>query len=539
MNRKTNFGALALILLAVAFLTNCDSSSSSHPVASKNFSFSVSGLENANGGPNFYAVAGSVSIDSKGNVIKGVQDYNDGFGFTSPQPSGDTIVGGKLTADPVTGQGTLTLVTNNTNLGSAGTETFGVQFVNTSHALIIQFDGTATSSGSMDLQTLPSTLGGGYAFTLSGVDTGYNPVVFGGVFSLAGTALQNGTYDVNDAGTVELGTAFTGTVSSADSFGRGTISGTGIATVNYYIIGPEAMRLIVVDTDSSGIGTAYGQGSGTFSATSLGSSIFGVEANNWGFIYAATGQLTVPASGTIVGVADNDEEGTVTASAPISGTYAIASNGYGNLALSLANGPQGTVGIVSALGIYMVDPTLNLNDPNNKVSGLGGALVADLDVNLIGTGVLIPQTDTAVASFAGNYAFGAQNFFASQGDWEFDMIGQGSVTAGTLAGTGLLNDPGAFFAAAGTYSGVAFSGLATPDIDNLGRYTIPLLINPGVCSGVTFNQVVYQASGEQLLWMDEDGQGMSLGFIEQQGSLTGLSAAKRTMTTAKARKGGC
>jgi hypothetical protein len=56
---------------------------------------------------------------------------------------------------------------------------------------------------------------------------------------------------------------------------------------------------------------------------------------------------------------------------------------------------------------------------------------------------------------------------------------------------------------------------------------------------VTFNQVVYQASGEQLLWMDEDGQGMSLGFIEQQGSLTGLSAAKRTMTTAKARKGGC
>ena len=67
-----------------------------------------------------------------------------------------------------------------------------------------------------------------------------------------------------------------------------------------------------------------------------------------------------------------------------------------------------------SLGIYMTDPNLNLIDPNNTTSGLGGALVADLDSSLNGTGVLIPQTDTATDSFAGNYAFGAQGYYLSE-----------------------------------------------------------------------------------------------------------------------------
>jgi hypothetical protein len=87
-------------------------------------------------------------------------------------------------ADAATGQGTLTLITDNPNVGTNGTETFAVQFVNTDHTLIMQFDGTATSSGSINLQTLPSTLSGGYAFTISGVDPGYNPIAIGGVFSI-------------------------------------------------------------------------------------------------------------------------------------------------------------------------------------------------------------------------------------------------------------------------------------------------------------------------------------------------------------------
>ena len=507
-------------------------------VPSNNYSFYLTGLNMDYG--SFYAVAGSVTIDADGNVLAGEQDYNDAFLLTSPEPSGDRITGGTLTVDPTTGQGTLTLITDNTDLGVGGTETLGVQFANTNHALVVQFDGSATSSGSMDLQTLTRPLSGGYAFTLSGVEA--NPtflsVVAGGVFSISGTSMQNGLLDVDDGGSVTLGTPFTGTISAPDSFGRGTITGTGIAiAINYYIVGPEAIRIIDVDYNDSFVGSAFGQGAGTFDDTSLGSSVFGVESNSWGNRYAAAGMFaTVPGSGTFQGVADNDEEGVVVESgAAISGTYSIASNGYGSLTITSAN-----LGDLSALGIYMTDPNLNLNDPNNTTGGLGGALVAELDLNLNGTGVLTPQTDTSPDSFAGNYVFGAQDYNTLSSvifGWEFDFVGQGSVTSGVLSGTGLVSDPFAFFSASpAKYSGVPFAGTATPDGANAGRYTIPLNITAVAGSPVDFQVVIYQASGGQLFWMDEDNFSLFLGPLEQQGSLAGLHAARRSGAKSKPKR---
>ncbi len=516
-------------------------------VISSNYSFFLTGTENSNGGPNFYTLAGSVTVDSNGVILSGEQDYNDAFGLISPQPSGDIIVGGSLRADPASGQGALTLVTNNLSLGFNGTETLGVQFVNASHALIAQFDNSATSSGSIDAQTLPSTLGGGYAFTLSGVDAGYNPLTFGGVFSLTGTSLQNGLYDVNDSGTVSLGVPFTATVSAPDSFGRGTITGDLLPSINYYIVGPEVMRIIDVDPFDSAVGSAYGQGGGTFSNASLGSSVFGVQGNSFSFLYASAGQITVPASGTFLGIGDIDEEGTSVSAQAISGTYSIASNGYGSLTV-----PDFLVDL-GTLGIYMTDPALNLMDPNNTTSGLGGALVMNSDAFLVGTGILLPQTDTSTASFTGNYAFGAQGFyspnsgcfnkaaspggFCGNGPWEFDLIGQGSVSAGALTGVGLVNDPGNFFPAKSVLDvGAAFSGTIVPDALNAGRYLIPLLVVPVNGNGAVFPLTIYQANGGQLLWVDineNDIEDLFLGSLQQQGSLTGMPALKKTAARSK------
>ena len=500
-------------------------------VTSTNYSFYLTGMELINSGPNFYAVAGSVTIDSNGKVLAGEQDYNNAFTVTST----DAITGGTLTVDPTTGQGTLTLITNNPALGvNGGTETLGVQFANTNHALIVQFDGTATSSGSMDLQTLSGALSGPYAFTVSGVDSSYFPLVAGGVFSISGTSM-NGLVDVDDAGSVTLGTAFSGTISTPDTFGRGTITNTGIAfTLNYYIVGPKAIRIIDMDVSDSFVGSAFSQGAGAFSNASLGSSVFGVESSSdpFGFIYAAAGMFTtVPVSGTFQGFADADEFGLVS-SGSISGTYSIGSNGYGGLTIT-----NGGAQDVSALGIYMTDPNLNLNDPNNTTSGLGGAVVADLDVTLNGIGVLTPQTDTTTAKFAGNYVFGALDFFGcgvGSGTCEFDYVGQGSVTGGVLTGTGLLSDPFFGFGAGATNIGVPFSGTATPDGVNAGRYTIPLAITVG--STIDFSVVIYQASGEQLFWLDEDNFSLSLGALEQQGSLTGLPAARGAAAKTKAKR---
>jgi hypothetical protein len=516
-----------------------------------NYAFYLSGLETINFGPNFYALAGSVTVDGNGNVLGGEQDYNDGVGLQSPEPSGDTILPGTaaLTADPTTGQGTLTLTTNNASLGVNGVETLGVQFVNTNHALIVQFDGSATSSGSMDTQTLSSALNdGNYAFTFSGVDSSfYASIVYGGVFSISGggSALA-GTVDVDDFGattTPTFGTPFTGSITAPDAFGRGTITIAALPSLNYYVVGPEALRIIDVDTSDSGVGSMFGQGTGTFNPSLLGSSVFGVESNSFGSLYAAAGMFTTdPASLTFNGIADDNEfdNGVIVPRAPISGSYAVASNGYGNLTIT-----AGDLGDVSVLGIYMTDPLLNLNDPNNTTSGLGGALVADLDGSTLnGTGVLTPQIDTATTSFAGNYAFGAQAYNDARGPtlgWEFDFVGQGLVTepSGVLSGAaGLLSDPSFIFNATppdGTDT-AKFSGTVSPDPVNAGRYKI--LLGVTITGDPDYTVVIYQASGGQLFWLDvdESGESVFLGSLQQQGPLTAIPATRKAAAKTKAKR---
>ena len=517
------------------------------------YAFYLSGMEAINYGPNFYAVAGSVAIDVNGNVLYGEQDYNDAFGITAT----DLILPGSaaLKVDPATGQGTLTLTTNDILLGPGGSgiETVGVQFVNNSHALIVQFDESATSSGSLDLQTAPSTpLPGNasYAFTLSGVDDiCYCSVVYGGVFStdVPGTTLT-GVYDVDDVGAATatvLGTTFSGAaISPPDGYGRGTITGTGLAgTLAYYIVGPEAIRIIDMDANDSAFGSGFGQGTKTFTNTSLVSSVFAVQSNSFGFSYlgpfAAAGSFTIPAAGTFTGIGDDDEIGFVATGTTIGGSYSISNavggttyNGYGSLTFLTP------LQDITNLGIYMTDPKLNLNDPNNMSSGLGGALVADLDgYTLNGTGVLIPQTDTSPSHFTGStgtYAFGAQDYFVCYG-CEFDFVGQGSFAAGAFSGTGLLNDVFDIFGSGLPDSGVTFSGTPVPDTtppgSSTGRYTLftpnYLLVTVAGSSGF-FDVVIYQASGGQLFWLNEDEDTLFLGPLEQQGSLAGVPGVKRS-----------
>ena len=504
-------------------------------IAATYYSFNVNGLEvinNTHVQPNYYALAGSVALDPSGNVVAGEQDYNDGIGLISPQPAGDSITGGSLVVD-ATGQGTLTLITNNAALGSSGTETLGVQFVNANHALVVQFDGSATSGGSIDLQTLPSLISGGYAFTLSGVDGTYNPVVFGGVFSVSSGAIT-GTVDVNDNGTVAQGDMISAALATPDNFGRGQVTGivvNGVALAfNYYSVGPEALRVIDVDTNHAALGSAFGQGTNGTSASnaSLGNSVFGLQTNSWGFpLSAAAGMLTPNSgNGTFTGVGDAVVENTMITASPISGTYSLKSDGRGGLTIT-----SGGLLNITSLGLYATDPTLNLLDPNNPVGG-GGALFVDLDAGFLGaSGVLIPQTDTATASFTGKYAFGAQEFNGTSAvGWEFDHVGQGTVSNLTLNGTGLINDAFGFFSATpATYTGVPFGGTATPDAANPGRYTmVPLDITAITGSPVPFSVAIYQANGGQLFWLDENAVAASLflGTIEQipPGSLAGLHA---------------
>ncbi|MGB6251093.1 MAG: hypothetical protein WCC78_20215 [Terriglobales bacterium] len=554
MNRKAYLSILlALVFVAFAFLTGC-SSGNSKTATGTTYVFYLSGQEAIDDGPNFYTVAGAVTIDSAGNVTAGEEDYNDGFAddggiLDAPTP----ISAGTLTVDSSTGQGTLALTVGDTNLGVGGVETLAIQFANANHALINQFDGSATSSGSLDLQSSTSAPGN-FAFTFSGVDTGYAPIAIGGIVTVGSGAI-NGVFDVNDDGDIFTDqTLTTGTVTSTDAFGRGTITGTQLAgTIAYYVVGPEAVRLISDDNDAAGVGSAFGQGTATFTNASLVNSVFAVGGNAWGVISGMAGQFATsntgadPANFAGVGEDNELENGVFTAlAATFSGTYTVQDsgvNGYGSMSITSGFGDA------DFWGVYMTDPALNLSDPNNT-SGGGGALVIDLsDTEVLPgvSGVLIPQTDTSTADFNGNYAVGWQDFNFYSEDCslcEFDVVAQGSVTAASsnaLSFTGDVSDPfnTLGFATAGEYTGATLTGTPAADEVNVGRYSLlsanenPLGATVNGESGF-FDTTIYQASAGQLFWLnvvgvEEEDAGVFLGPLEQQGSLTGIPAVQKSM----------
>ena len=505
--------------------------------ATQNFTFFVTGEENNFADDPYYSIAGVVQIASTlsaGGVFAvtgGEQDYNDGDGITSPQPQGDMITGGGLVPNG-DGTGTLTLITDNSNLGVSGTETFAVAFANANHALITQFDGTATSSGSMDLQSSTALPSGSFAFVASGTssdDSGTFPAAYGGVFTITSGALS-GTVDSNLGGAVTPGTPFTAALSTPDAFGRGSINNsTGIATsINYYVVGPEVFRIVDVDsaTSDNAVGSAYGQGAApAFTAGSIGESVFAVE--NPFTAYAAVGQFKTTAGTHFNGVGDLNElnNGVQLTAQAIHGTYTLASDGYGSMTFNP------TYGDVSVFGIYAVDPTLNILDPNTSTDG-GGALVAEMDENLIGTGQLVPQTDVTVADFSGYYAFGAQGDTDADGVFEFDFVGAATVTepGGSFVGTGELSDPfGALTGVGPTYTGVAFTDAAVPDGAHPGRYTInPLtLSNDDFTADISLTVTAYQASADQLYWIEVDPDSYFGGSLEA-GAIPAGDAKKAT-----------
>jgi hypothetical protein len=542
--------------------------------AANTYAFYLSGQE-AGSGANagfifYYAIAGAVTIDASGNVLGGEEDYNDGFAITSPgEPTTpDTIsaASGAMVVDPTTGVGTLTLTSSNTNVGVAGVETFAVQFVNANHALISQFDGSATSSGSLDLQTLPS--GGNFAFAMTGVNPSYDSVAFGGVYT-ASSGTVTGTMDVNDFdGGVLTAQPISATLAGTDSFGRTVV--TGVTNPSYaalgvpapinlvsYAVGPEAYRIIDVDATDSAVGSAFGQGTNGTAATtgSLGSSVFTV-IGQWSTVYASLGQFGTDGDGDITaGLADDNElDNEVQAEgAAITGSYTVAANGYGGMSI-IGDGD------VATMGLYLTDPLLNLNDPNNTVTDVGGALVVELDADLPGgMGVITPQTDTTATDFTNNpnpaYAAGFQNindFDVSDGelvcvDCELDMVGPFTMTAGLLSTATIgADDSDPFGTWDGTpaeSSGDTFTstplavvpGYFSMSQDNVPANPLAATINavgPG-----TFDADIYQASATTLYWLEWDDNGVFLGPIEQQGSLATIPALKRPGAKARSQKG--
>ncbi len=479
------------------------------------YAFYLSGLDVDK---DFYAAAGSVTLDGAGNVMAGEEDLNDDV-------YGAAVVGDSLTGTYTVGNdGQGTMILNATTggvadplVGVAGTQTLGFTVVNNNHLLITEFDGAFTSGGSMDLQTaaaFTAGLSGNYAFALQGY-LGTTPWVVGGVLTSTGTS-STGTADQNIGGTVTSG-GTGGVVTTPDANGRGTFVLGGITSA-YYVVGAEAVYFTDIDSGVVDSGQAYGQGSApAFSAASLTgvyvmSQPYGISDDGE---LALAGQFTPDGVSAIAGVVDYNDDGFIPLEPlpdTLAASYAVAASGYGSITSAVVTNDTD----FTTYGLYLTDPTLNIVDPNNT-SGAGGALIVELDAFTLGQGFIVPQTSTSTV--AGNFAVDSNGFnFTTTTADVIDATGQVlSDGAATFAGTAAVNDLSLITDTLTETSGETLAGAFTADTTNAGRYTLALTVNGAATAN---SEVFYQASPALSVHVDVDSAtaytNISSGVLAQQ-----------------------
>jgi hypothetical protein len=297
-----------------------------------------------------------------------------------------------------------------------------------------------------------------------------------------------------------------------DVNGRGTITFTdpnfGLFTVAYYVVGPEAFRLIEFDGVGFAVGSMYGQGTGTFSASSLSTKFVfgesGIEDGVSGIgVYSAAGQFQGNGTSALTsGVADvNLGDGTpVLAGSLTTGTtYFANADGYAGLAFTGAT----TDGLMN-FGVYLIDPAINVADPNNS-SGGGGAVMLDLDTDNIGVGIVPPQGTSP--TFTGNFAYSMDGVFETATTFAYyglvgEVTSDGTSKVAGLADYNELNTA--------QTPAVTLAGTYTADATNAGRSTMQLTINGAASPN---NLTLYQASSSLVLHVDVDSTGVGLGTI--------------------------
>ncbi len=419
-----------------------------------NYVFEASGRDtSAKVPPSVYHVAGVLQADGSGNIIGGELLYEN-------QPennSVDVITGGSYTVGSTDGRGTITLNTGDTGIGVNGVLTFSLAMLSGSHGLITQFDTSASSTGTLDLQTPYSAtnlLSGGYAFVTSGVDSsaeGRLPLAMGGVFNVdgVGTISGNGSVmDLIDNGTTTTGVGLTtaGSVASPDQFGKIIVNlnpafpGSPAITIAGFIVDDTHIKLIERDQLFAVTGgVAYAQGSKTGTFTGNGAFNTTVVYSTTGFSTvsgsteqptAYAGEFTANGSGSLInGYTDENQFGILTTDS-LTGSYAVDTSGTGRVITS--NVFYGGSGPGPSWIFYLTGASdapaliLQVNGSTHNSSNY---------IETVGTAYTQASGPPGVASFTGPYGMGFSYFPATGG--EDDGTGQviadgvGNLTPGT------------------------------------------------------------------------------------------------------------
>ena len=318
-----------------------------------------------------FATVGAFTLDANGNITTGVQDIND-LGFAYPALP--------LTGSVVLGSGTTPGVATFTTTSTFGTLTFDVYPIDSTHLRFIETDAVGIMAGDAFTQTAMPTAGN-LVFTASGSDSSGAPLVAGGLMASDGNlTITSGIEDINDGGAVSPAPiAFTGSFTTL-SGGRSTLTLTGFdngavgTTIFAAYPSSGGMQLLEIDDAGATGGVALPQTATTLaSGQGYGLNLTGVNINGEEDDIAEFTNT----GGTLAGLADFNDFGSLTFDQTFSGTYtADTSNaGRGTIASSAFN-------LVS----YTVDGTTSL--------------FVEMDSNQVGLGSYQQQTPTAASNMA-------------------------------------------------------------------------------------------------------------------------------------------
>jgi len=466
-------------------------------------------------------MVGTFNANGSGGITGGVLDLNDAaFPASSISPVANSPVSGGSYILGVDGRGQIKLNTS-TPFQSPIILDFVLQ--DSGHGLVSEFDGNASGSGSLDLQSSSATPTGSYAFIFSGAYSSAgaaNGVSFVtvGNFTLNAAAMI-GLEDFNSSGIPLAAESLSGTFALGPSSTPATqISATGSSNyaITYDVIAVDATHLKFIEMDANGTlsGDAFAQTSTTLPTGTLAFTLIGGTSQA---VTAAGGFMVTDGNGNITSASTEDINGTggLVSTSPItfSGVYTAAgiSGGSGRYTLGPLTGFQGA----SEFAAY----------PSS-----GGVLLLELDNAGIMAGAAYPQTSTAAPDPSQGYGLNLSgtNLGASTGQSaEVDDITEFATAASGLTLTGITDEN---FAPGGSPNyALALSGSYTaPDSNGRGQ----LGANAGNSNNSTlnggFSVYFYTVDGTTFPFIENDSGQISAGVFMKQSSTASSSAATRS-----------
>jgi len=468
--------------------------------------FSISGTDESSGGP--YAAVGLFTANGTGGISGGAVDLNDPAQST---PIADAAISGGSYTIGADGRGQATL--NVSAVGGSLQLDFVLQ--NSSHGLVSEFDGIASGSGTLDVQTAGVTPTGSYAFLLSGLTTSDSVYGAAGNFTLSGNALS-GLADVSSGGIIAytdeaLSGSFAVGPSSTPSttFQSSNLGG----TFDVIAIDASHLKFIEMDQNATLVGDAFSQTSTTMPAGNLAFTMAGCSpCGITSFSPLALGGFMVSdGNGNITNTSTEDYNVGGTSSTT-SGTFSAAYTG-------------GT-------GRFVI---------GNFASFVGGSSYVAYPSS---GGLLLMEVDSVGFSMGAAYAQQNGATFASGQGYGLNLTGTG-FTAGFSGGaTPVEVDDIAEFTAnsGGTLTGVIDENYAPGGFTNLGiglssgSYSAPDANGRGSLSAAASNSnnstldggftlIYYAVDGTTFPVIEVDQGQIAVGMMVQQNASASAKAA--------------